>query len=159
MRKRCASVPRVVRLLRNDELEKVVAVWHDTRKQTHTAMKLDAERDVTLDDSRRIFREHIASRCQIWVAERNGDVVGFVAICGSYIDRMYVNPIDQGCGVGTALLEKARELSPAGLELHTHRANLRARAFYEKHGFLPVRFGISPPPENEPDVEYRWRSA
>ena len=146
-----------VRLLREEDLEDVIAVWHDTRKETHTSMNIEAERDVTLDDSRRIFRENIASRCQLWVAERRGKVVGFLAIRGSYIDRMYVKPSDQGCGVGTALLEKARELSHSGLELHTQQENRRARAFYEKHGFLPVRFGVSPPPENEPDVEYWWR--
>ena len=148
-----------VRLLRDEELEQVIAVWHETRKETHTSMNIEAERDVTLDDSRRIFREHIASPCQIWVADRRGEVVGFLAIRGSYIDRMYVRPSEQGCGVGTVLLEKARELSSAGLELHTHQKNQRARAFYEKHGFHVARFGLSPPPESEPDVEYRWRPA
>ena len=148
-----------VRLLQDEELEGAVAVWHETRKETHTAMNFEAERGVTLDDSRRIFRENIASCCQIWVVERRGEVVGFLAIRGSYIDRMYVKPSEQGSGVGTALLEKARELSPAGLELHTHQANRRGRAFYEKHGFHPVRMGVSRPPENEPDVEYRWRPA
>ncbi len=148
-----------VRLLQDEELEEVIAVWHETRKEIHTPINIEAERDVTLDDSRRIFRENIAPRCQLWIAKRHGKVVGFLAIRGSYIDRMYVKPSDQGCGVGTALLDKARELSPAGLELHTHQENHRARAFYAKHGFHPVRFGVSPPPENEPDVEYRWRPA
>ena len=146
----------VVRLLQEDELEEVIAVWHETRKETHTSMDIEAERDVTLDDSRRIFREKIASRCQLWIAERRSKVVGFLAIRGSYIDRMYVRPSAQRSGVGTMLLEKARKLSPAGLELHTHQANRRARGFYEEHGFRAVRFGMSPPPENEPDVEYRW---
>jgi ribosomal protein S18 acetylase RimI-like enzyme len=59
--------------------------------------------------------------------------------------------------VGLALLETAQTLSPVGLELHTHIENHTARSFYEKHGFRVVRFGMSPPPENEPDVEYAWR--
>ncbi len=112
---------------------------------------------MTLEDSRRIFREVIASRCEIWVAEREEELVGFLAIRGSYIDRMYVRPGAQRGGVGIVLLEKARELSPAGLELHTHQKNHRARCFYEKHGFRAVAFGVSPPPEDEPDVEYWWR--
>jgi hypothetical protein len=32
-----------------------------------------------------------------------------------------------------------------------------ARSFYEKQGFVAVYSGVSPPPESEPDVEYRWR--
>lgn len=148
-----------VRLLQDQDLDESIAVWHETRKRIHTSMNIEAERDTTLDDSQRIFREKIAPRCQLWVAERREKVVGFLAIRQSYIDRMYVKPSEQGRGVGTALLEKARELSPEGLELHTHQKNGRARRFYEKNQFRTVRFGLSPPPENEPDVEYRWRPA
>ena len=148
-----------VRLLRDQELEEVIAVWHDARKETHTSIGIEIEQGVTLDDSRGVFRSAIAPRCQLWVAERRGQILGFLAMRGSYIDRMYVRPSTQGCGVGTALLEKARELSPTGLELHTHQANRRARDFYEKRGFRAVRVGVSPPPENEPDVEYWWRPA
>ena len=146
-----------VRSLRNGELEEVIAIWHDARKETHTAIGIEIEQGVTLDDSRRIFRSVISPRCELWVAERHGQLLGFLALRESYIDRMYVKLSAQGCGVGTALLEKARELSPAGLELHTHQANHRARDFYEKRGFRSIRFGVSPAPENEPDVEYWWR--
>ena len=148
-----------VRPPRHRELEEVVAVWHETRKETHTSIGIEMEKALTLDDSRRIFLEHIAPHCQLWVAAKDGAIHGFLAMRGSYIDRMYVRPIAQRCGVGGALLEKARELSPAGLELHTHQKNRHARDFYEKHGFRAVRFGLSPAPENEPDVEYRWRPA
>ena len=117
-----------VRLLRDEDLDETIAVWHETRKKTHTSIGVEAERGLTLDDSQRIFRENIAPRCQLWVAEKGGQVVGFLAILNSYVDRMYVKPGDQGCGVGTALLEMARKLSPEGLELHTHRENRRARA-------------------------------
>lgn len=41
----------------------------------------------------------------------------------------------------------------------THQKNSKARAFYEKWGLTAVRFGMSPPPESEPDVEYQWRPA
>jgi ribosomal protein S18 acetylase RimI-like enzyme len=55
------------------------------------------------------------------------------------------------------LLAHACSLSPQGLELHTHQQNTGARRFYERHGFAAVRFGLSPPPESAPDVEYHWR--
>jgi GNAT superfamily N-acetyltransferase len=75
----------------------------------------------------------------------------------SYIDRLYVLPDVQRSGIGTALIRHAMELCPAGLELHTHQRNMAARSFYETRGFVAVRFGISPPPESEPDIEYHWR--
>jgi ribosomal protein S18 acetylase RimI-like enzyme len=84
-------------------------------------------------------------------------VVAFLAMRGSYIDRLYVDPGWQRSGWGTRLLEHARTLSPRGLELHTHVENRAARALYQKHGFVAVRVGVSPPPESAPDVEYHWR--
>jgi hypothetical protein len=38
----------------------------------------------------------------------------------------------------------------------TFQRNDVARAFYAKHGFVEMAFGISPAPESEPDVEWRW---
>lgn len=84
-------------------------------------------------------------------------LLGYTAISGSYIDRMFIHPRVQRRGAGARLLAKARDLSPAGLELHTHQQNTQARDFYEKHGFKAVKFGVSPPPESAPDVEYHWR--
>ena len=49
--------------------------------------------------------------------------------------------------------------SPEGLTLSTYQRNERARAFYERRGFRAVRYGVSPPPECEPDVEYAWASS
>jgi hypothetical protein len=40
--------------------------------------------------------------------------------------------------------------------LYTLQINTNARAFYERNGFRALKFGLSPPPESEPDVEYHW---
>ena len=145
-----------VRRIRADEIDPVGAIWHEARCEIHAEMGV-ATGVATLDEGRRIFRASIAPACEIWVAERDGELLGFLALRGSYVDRLYVRPGAQRSGVGSALLDKARELSPLGLELHTHRKNRRARGFYAKHAFRAVAFGVSPPPESEPDVEYWWR--
>src|SRR5206468_2864242 len=110
-----------------------------------------------LAQNERFLRERIVPVCDIWVAEVHGSTLAFLAMKGSYIDRLYVHPSHQRSGIGGLLLLKAKAVSPGGLELHTHQQNVSARAFYEKHGFVAVKFGISPPPESEPDVEYHWR--
>lgn len=105
-----------------------------------------------------VFQELIADPCRIWVYESGGSVRGFVAVkdC-STVDRLYVDPGCQRRGVGSALLDHAKSISPSGLELHTHQQNMRALAFYERAGFVPVRWSTSPPPECVPDVELHWR--
>ncbi len=144
-----------VRPLRDTDVPATVALWHETRKDTYHF--LHTEEKLTLDDSARFFREVIYPGADLWVAEEGEQLLGYLARKGSYIDRLYVRPAAQRNGVGLALLSKARELSPTGLELHTHQENTKARRFYEKHGFKAVRFGVSPPPESAPDVEYHWR--
>jgi len=84
-------------------------------------------------------------------------VVAYLAMKGSYIDRMFVDPGQWRKGWGTRLVVLAKGLSPNGLQLHTHQENHAARKLYEKHGFRAVNFGTSPPPESAPDVEYHWK--
>ena len=108
------------------------------------------------DQALEIFRNAIVAACEIWVSETAAGIDGFMALNGSYIDRLYIDPARQRSGLGASFLDHAKRLHPAGLSLHTHQANQRARAFYEKHGFVAVEFGISPPPESVPDVRYQW---
>lgn len=103
------------------------------------------------------FREHILLKDQIWVMEDAGVITAFMAINNDFIDYLYVHPGHWRKGLGRQFLDFARNLSPAHLWLFTLQVNLPARAFYEKNGFVPERFGVSSPPENEPDVEYHWR--
>lgn len=144
-----------VRALEPDDIDRVVEVWNETKRDTYDFIPI--ERDRSVDEDRGFFLERILPHCAIWVARNDGAIVGFVALRASYVDRLYVRPGAQRRGVGEALLRQAIAHSPAGIELHTHVKNGKARAFYEKNGLRAVKFGISPPPESEPDVEYHWR--
>lgn len=146
--------PCETRPFRDADLEAVVRLWHETKRAAYPYLPL--EQDRALEEDARFFRARIRP-LEVWVAERSGEILGFLALRGSYLDRLYVRPGRQRRGVGAALLRRAMERSPGGLELHTHVKNGPARAFYERRGFRAVRFGMSPPPESEPDVEYHWK--
>lgn len=111
-----------------------------------------------LDETKAIevFQRHIQDNCEIWVYEVDQEIVGFMAMDSNYIDRLYVDPKSQGKGVGSEFINYAKKLHPTGLSLKTHQQNKRACGFYEKRGFVAVGYGLSPPPESMPDVEYRW---
>ncbi len=102
------------------------------------------------------FRDYICRKFELWVADRGSFVLGWMALSNGQIEYLYVDPVFHRRGVGTALLHKAREANPNRLSLYTHQRNEGACAFYESNGFVPVEYGISPPPENEPDVRYEW---
>jgi ribosomal protein S18 acetylase RimI-like enzyme len=149
-----AVKPRLRSFLESD-FEAVAALWHETKQDAYPYLALEQGR--TLDEDAGFLRLRILPRCTVFVVEIGDALAGFLALDGSYIDRLYVHPRCQRRGVGSLLLRSALEVSPAGVELHTHQKNGSACAFYEKHGFRAVRYGISPPPESEPDVEYHWR--
>ncbi len=146
-----------IRPLVPGEIDAVVRLWNETKRDSYDFIPQEQGR--TLAEDGAFFRSNVVPRCAVWVAVTPGGPRGFLAIRGSYLDRLYVHPTAQRRGLGEALLRKAISLSPGGLELHTHQRNTRARAFYHKHGFHPVRYGVSPPPESEPDVELHWRPA
>ena len=133
----------------------VVSLWHKAGLAAYTY--LPTWQAMTIETAQYVFHNIIQSRCKIWVGTLDEKVVAYLALNGSYLDRLYVDPTEWHKGWGRRLVELAKELSPQGLELHTHQANVAARALYERHGFRAVKFGVSPPPESAPDVEYHWR--
>ena len=145
-----------IRLYKTEDFEPITRLWFDA--QTVAMPDMMARMDYKFDEAQAYFRNVIVLETQIWVYERDGVPLGFIAIQGELIDRLYVHPAYHRQGIGQALLIKARELLPEHIWLYTHVANKMARAFYEKNDFIAEGFGVSPAPESEPDVEYHWRA-
>lgn len=64
----------------------------------------------------------------------DGVVKGFIKIEGSYIARLFVEPVLQNASIGSQLLEYAIKEHNAD-HLWALEKNSRAIRFYEKHGF------------------------
>ncbi len=146
----------IIRLYKTEDFDDVTRLWFDA--QSAAMPKLMKRMEYNLEDAREFFQRAVVAECQIWVYEQDGKPLGFLAIHGDFIDRLYVAPAYHRRGVGQALLMKARQLLPKHMWLYTHVENKMARSFYEKNGFVAEKFGMSPEPESEPDVEYHWRA-
>lgn len=83
-------------------------------------------------------------------------LVEFIAATSTHIDQLYVRVGSHRRGVGTALLEWAKNRSSGSLQLYTLARNRVARAFYERHGFVVERQGFEPHWQLD-DVLYRWQ--
>jgi putative acetyltransferase len=143
-----------VHRLECEQLAAAVDVW--VRARWDAQPWLEERMGYTGEQNLAFFRDVICVEFQVWIAAEGATVLGLIALKDNEIDRLYVAPEFQRRGIGSALLDKARELSPEWLGLFTHQRNEKARRFYEARGFSAVRFGMSPPPENEPDVRYEW---
>lgn len=99
----------------------------------------------------------ISQKC--WVGEIHNETAGFIALNDSWVNHLYVLPQFQGIGIGSKLLEVAKEKSPHSLQLWTFQENIRARTFYKKHGFVEVELTDGHANEERtPDVRLIWSS-
>ena len=144
-----------IREYREEDFDTLTILWRIAREKLLPAGQTDTGHYFYED--RDYFRNQILKKDQVWVVELDRHPVAFMAMENEFIDQLYVHPDYQRHGIGVALLEFARSLSPEHLWLYTLQSNVNARAFYEKNGFKAEKFGFSPPPENLPDVEYHWR--
>jgi ribosomal protein S18 acetylase RimI-like enzyme len=106
-------------------------------------------------------REYLASviaEQDVWVAEEDGGVVGFLALKGDHGTFFYVDPEAQSHGHGSELFAEAQRARPRGFDFWVFQANGKARRFYEKRGCVAVEFTDgSGNEEKTPDVRYEWR--
>lgn len=92
-----------------------------------------------------------------WVTEDEDGLSALMLLEPGWIDQLYVRPDVIGQGLGTRLLDLAKELMPGGIQLWTFQSNLRAQHFYEQRGFVAVEWTDgSANEEREPDVRYVW---
>jgi len=145
-----------IRRAREDEVEALTQLFIRSRNGMGDYLPHVPDRAAVPIAAR--IREHE----ELWVAEEDGRLLGFLGIERStnldaaVLERLYVEPAEQNRGVGTALLEKAKELRPEGLYLWVFQKN-PARRLYERHGFDLVRLTDGADNmEREPDALYRW---
>ncbi len=121
---------------------------HEVRHWFGEVLGLE-ERTVPMPDER-----------EVWVAEADGMLVGYVVLDPGWLDSLYVRPDLTGRGIGAALLDLVKSLRPDGFGLWVFASNIAAQRFYRRHGLVPVRrTDGSENEERAPDVEMLWPGA
>ena len=144
-----------IRRARDEEIEPLTRLFIRARNEMDYLPRVPDEAAVPI--AARI-REHE----EVWVAEEDGRLLGFLGIEHStnlgapVLEKIYVEPAEQNRGVGSALLDKAKELRPGralplGLPEEPGAPPVRA------HGFELVKLTDGAENmEREPDALYRW---
>ena len=131
-----------------------IALWLRTWQAAFPTLDF-AER---LDWWRKRWRDELVPSAQIMIAEAEGVMMGLLTVDPRtrYLDQIVVAPEHWASGVGTALMEAAKRISPAGLDLDVNTDNARAIRFYEKRGFCISSTGVNPI-SGKPVHRMSWR--
>jgi chorismate mutase/ribosomal protein S18 acetylase RimI-like enzyme len=94
---------------------------------------------------------------EVWLAERDGLLIGYAVLHDDWLDSLYVAPEAAGQGVGGALLDLAKQRRPGGFCLWVFESNAPARRFYEHQGLVGLeRTDGSGNEERAADIRMAW---
>ena len=122
----------IIRSYRQKDVEDLIEVWYESTITAH---------DFIPEEKWRSHKEDLRLKylpvAETWVAEMNGELVGFISLLDDYIGALFVKPSWQGKSVGSNLLNHVMEIKNI-LNVGVYKKNEKARCFYEKHGFKYV---------------------
>ena len=134
-----------VRAYAPDDWDAVVDI-HDAARldELRSSVGVEAFKDLeSTYDSEGLFAG------DVWVAELDGQVAGFLALSDDEVTWTYVHPRSYRRGVGTALLRHVTDGSTRRLELTVLDGNDAARSLYERAGFVVAETRTGPLVGNE----------
>jgi ribosomal protein S18 acetylase RimI-like enzyme len=135
------------------DAERIASLWLRSRRASIPSIPPPVH---TADDVKSWFATVVLTQRETWVVEEPVGVTAVLVLQPGSINQLYVDPDHSGRGLGTRLVELAKELNPDGLDLWTFQSNVGARRFYERHGFIAVAATNGDNEEGAPDMRYHW---
>jgi putative acetyltransferase len=118
-----------IRQYMSSDLSAVLSAWETATRLAHSFMT-----DEFIAQERINVAEVYMPNTETWVAVVKGEVVGFIALMGSEVGAIFLQPEYHGRRIGKALMDKAQELH-GDLEVVVAKENPIGRKFYSQYGF------------------------
>lgn len=120
----------IIRQYQSEDLPQLMAVWESANALAHSFLREDVVSTV-----RRDIPALYIPNADVWVAVREGKVVGFLALLGNEVGAIFLDPEHHGKRIGKMMMDHAVSLH-SSLTLEVFKKNTIGRGFYSKYGFV-----------------------
>ena len=145
--------PILVRNFEPEDVRELIPMWRESFE--HGVGIKDPH---PLEAQANYFYNEVLPNNTVRVALDQNRLVAFLASNPESVSQLHVRVEYFRQGIGTRLLNIAKDESAGSLWLFTFARNSNARRFYEHHGFIAVQHGYEPTWKLD-DVKYQWHRA
>ena len=124
-----------IRKMKTEDIEDVMQLWLHTNLKAHAFIPPHYWYE-NFNEVKSALPE-----AEIYVADPNKKVIGFIGLIDNYIAGIFVSEHMQLHGIGKQLLSIAKKRHPV-LQLHVYKKNLKAIGFYQKQDFKIIKSEI-----------------
>ncbi|MCH8500628.1 MAG: N-acetyltransferase [Aliidiomarina sp.] len=119
----------MIRDYRADDIDHILKIWLSASIKAHDFIESSFWKSKTSE-----MRDVYIPASETLVYEAGGEVVGFYSLYENNLAAIFVAPGSQGKGVGSLLLDDAKNRRQS-LQLTVYKENTLSIEFYKKHGF------------------------
>ncbi len=139
----------MIRKMKHEELNRVMDIWLETNIKAHNFIP-----DEYWKDNFELVKGLI-SQAEIYIYEKNKNILGFIGMSGNYIAGIFVKEKEQSKGIGKELLNFVKDIKKE-LSLNVYEKNVKAVNFYKRENFHVINEGIDEA-AGEKEFSMKWK--
>ena len=126
----------MMREYKTDDTDALITIWDKAEPLAHPFLS-DEVRDQVRRDTVNIYLPN----AETWVLENDGTPVGFIAMIGTEIGGLFLDPSEQGKGLGRQMVDHIVAIK-GPLTVEVFKDNKIGLPFYERYGFVVTGEGV-----------------
>ncbi|MBV0914043.1 GNAT family N-acetyltransferase [Anianabacter salinae] len=126
----------MMREYRTEDTDALIAIWDNAEPLAHPFLS-----DEVRDQVRRDMANIYLPNAETWVLENDGAPVGFIAMIGTEIGGLFLDPSEQGKGLGRHMVDHVVAIK-GPLTVEVFKDNKIGLPFYERCGFVVSGEGV-----------------
>jgi putative acetyltransferase len=126
----------MMRRYKADDTDALIAIWDIAEPLAHPFLSDEVRNQV-----RRDMRDIYLPNAETWVLEIDGAPVGFIAMIGTEIGGLFLDPSEQGKCRGRHMVDHIVAIK-GPLTVEVFKDNKIGLPFYERYGFVIIGEGV-----------------